>query len=89
MPSHLWSRLGRGELFRDLAARRRPEFDVEAGVRAIVFGRVVDPCSERATIRWLDRVYAAGHLERAGGTDTQAPQSVRIHSGKMKNQYAV
>jgi len=56
--SHLWSRLGLGELFRDLAARRRLGFDVEAGVRAIVFSRVVDPCSERATIRWLDRVYA-------------------------------
>ena len=49
--SHLWSRLGLGELFRDPAARRRAEFDVEAGVRAIVLSRVIDPCSERATIR--------------------------------------
>ncbi|HHV62356.1 MAG TPA: IS1634 family transposase [Firmicutes bacterium] len=56
--SHLWSRLGLDVLFRDLAARRRLGFDVEAGVRAIVFSRIVDPCSERATIRWLDRVYA-------------------------------
>ncbi|MCR4402975.1 MAG: IS1634 family transposase [Firmicutes bacterium] len=56
--SHLWSHLGFDGLFRGLAARRRLGFDVEAGVRAIVFSRVMDPCSERATIRWLDRVYA-------------------------------
>ena len=56
--SHLWCRLGLGKLFRDLAARRRPGFDVEAGVRAIVFSRVADSFSERATIRWLDRVHA-------------------------------
>lgn len=54
----VWRRLGLDEVFRDLAAKRSFGFDAEAAVRAIVFSRVVDPRSERATVRWLGQVHA-------------------------------
>ena len=56
---HLWNELGLPGLLNDLAAGRRFGFDVAAVVKAIVFGRVRKPGSERALVtRWLAGVYA-------------------------------
>lgn len=56
---HLWSELGLPRLLGDLASGRRFAFDVPAVVKAIVFGRLRRPGSERALVtRWLNGVYA-------------------------------
>jgi hypothetical protein len=55
----VWNELGLPRILGELAAGRRFGFDVAAVVKAIVFGRVRKPGSERALVtRWLAGVYA-------------------------------
>ena len=56
---HVWSELGLPDILEDLAAGRRFGFPVASAVKAIVFGRVLEPSSERALFTsWLSRVHA-------------------------------
>ena len=56
---HVWNELALPRILSDLAADRRFSFDVASVVKAIVFGRVRKPGSERALVStWLNDVYA-------------------------------
>ena len=56
---HVWNEVGLPEILSDLAAVRRFSFDAASVVKAIVFGRVRKPGSERALVSaWLSGVYA-------------------------------
>lgn len=53
----LWSELGLAELLTELASGRRFAFSFPEVIKAIVFGRILHPGSERALIKeWLPRV---------------------------------
>ena len=57
--SYVWSELGLPGILTELAAGRRFAFPVPEVVKAIVFGRVLEPSSERELVsEWLSRVYA-------------------------------
>jgi hypothetical protein len=57
--NHVWSELGLSGIVAELALGRRFAFDVGSVVKAIVYGRVLDPSSERALVTsWLSRVHA-------------------------------
>ena len=57
--NHVWNELGLPKILNDLASGRRFGFDVAAVVKAVVFGRVRKPGSERALVtHWLESVYA-------------------------------
>jgi len=59
--NHVWGELGLPGILADLAAGRRFAFPVAEVVKAIVFGRVLEPSSERALVKeWLSRVFAPG-----------------------------
>ncbi len=57
MLEHLWQELELDRTLGDLLRGRRFAFDAATVIKAIVFGRVVAPSSERALVReWLARV---------------------------------
>lgn len=56
---HVWSELGMPGILTELGSDRRFTFDIANVIKAIVFGRVLNPSSERALITaWLSQVHA-------------------------------
>ena len=57
MPEQLWQELEINRILQSELRRRRFGFDVATVTKAIVFGRVIEPSSERAVVReWLAKV---------------------------------
>ena len=55
---HLWRLLGCSQILDHFSQDRSFGFQPSLAVKAMVFSRVVDPCSERGVLRWLEHVHA-------------------------------